>query len=64
MNWNTRKDLANILEKRVFENLCCFQDDFRRKMDNIELEMVKRLLEDLRLLQKSLSENNPNGFSA
>lgn len=62
-NWNTRKDLANILEKRVCENLCCFEDDYRRKMDDIELETIKRVIEGLRLLQRSLAENNPNGYS-
>ena len=64
MTWETRKDLANILEKRVFENLCAFQDDYRRKFDDIELDMVKRLLEDIRLLQRSLTQNNPDKYSA
>ena len=63
MNWNRRKDLINILEKRVIENLCEFHYDNRRKLDHIEYETINRILQDLRFVQKSLLENNPEDFS-
>ena len=59
MNWNKRKDLITILEKRVFENLSAFQYDNREKLDHVEYATINRILEDIRFIQKSLSENNP-----
>jgi hypothetical protein len=64
MNWNKRKDLINILEKRVLENLCEFQHEYMRKLDHVEYETINRILEELRFIQKSLKENNPDSFTS